>query len=181
MIIISEHLNKLETSTLPQMDLGSLFSPSYRSHEFSFNSLSGECSIIALLASPSASTDFDRTGELIWPVSVLLAQCCLNLKSLSLLITTIDHPTFVELGAGMGLPSCALLQQHSNLSVIATDGADYSADESSPLTMNLSQYGDRACGKKLLWGCVEDVLACSEKNIDVGERAKQGLKTSISR
>lgn len=51
-----------------------------------------------VLCSDAASTDYDLTGQIVWPVSIFLAHFIASNPHLY------QHKTLVELGAGCGLP-----------------------------------------------------------------------------
>jgi Lysine methyltransferase len=80
---------------------------------------------INVLASPQASTDYDLTGQILWPVSVLLARYIVHqldnrTEEDALLATTV-----VELGAGgTAVPSFAASRSRMVKVVVATDGND---------------------------------------------------------
>eukprot|EP00550_Attheya_septentrionalis_P006822 CAMPEP_0198296030 /NCGR_PEP_ID=MMETSP1449-20131203/30613_1 /TAXON_ID=420275 /ORGANISM="Attheya septentrionalis, Strain CCMP2084" /LENGTH=326 /DNA_ID=CAMNT_0043996513 /DNA_START=206 /DNA_END=1183 /DNA_ORIENTATION=+ len=69
-----------------------------------------------LACSVSASTDFDLTGQILWPVSVLLGHYLASPSGRAL----IDGNNVVELGAGCGLPG--LVAAHFCRQAIVTDG-----------------------------------------------------------
>ena len=69
-----------------------------------------------LLVSPAASTDYDKTGEILWPAAYSLANwISANAHLLQ------KGGTFLELGAGMGLPSMVLLHKQPPRLLIASD------------------------------------------------------------
>eukprot|EP00978_Attheya_sp_CCMP212_P036022 scaffold160320_cov29-Attheya_sp.AAC.2 len=68
--------------------------------------------------SESASTDFDLTGQILWPASVLLGHYLASPSGRAL----IDGNNVVELGTGCGLPG--LVVAHFCCQAIVTDGND---------------------------------------------------------
>ena len=85
------------------------------------SSFSSSSSIITieLFASPQASTDFDRTGQILWPVSHLLAHYLVTAAGQARL----SNATVIELGAGgTGLPSLVAAATGVARRVVVTDG-----------------------------------------------------------
>lgn len=124
---------------------------------------------IDILQSPAACTDFDLTGQIVWPVSVLLSHY----------LTSIDlrGKTVLELGAGgTALPSFTAAYQGAS-TVMATDG-----NESAVLDLlrqNTAFHQQKidttaACQlycQPLLWGNQSQLLALlqplKQKRVDV--------------
>ena len=161
--------------------LDSLFTVGLESYEaatFSFNVLDSSNNSpqfeVVCKESPSASTDFDRTGEVVWPVSVLLSQFLLSYAPLKRRIEDAQRNTtplrLVELGAGVGLPSAALLSYHptGSLELRATDGHEAYIQSERPdgsvepgiLSVNLADYSPAARALPLLWGKTADAASC---------------------
>jgi len=69
-------------------------------------------------ASLAASTDFDLTGQILWPVSTLLSYFLASQKGQEI----ISGKRIVELGSGVGLPG--LVSAHFAKNVVLTDGND---------------------------------------------------------
>lgn len=65
-------------------------------------------------ASPAASTDYDLTGQVLWPGAKYLAEYLLSHKEL------IENKLILEVGAGSGL--CGLACSHFASKTILTDG-----------------------------------------------------------
>ncbi len=116
-----------------------------------------------------SSTDFDKTGEVVWPVSVLLTSCLLNLKCVRRLLNegrSGERSRIIELGAGVGLPSLALFEysRNSNLSIVATDGREEFV-EGGILGRNVSRLMEKGgvssagmlTSNFLLWGKVDHI------------------------
>lgn len=88
----------------------------------------------------AACTDHDTTGQIVWPVSVLLA--CLAARS------DWTGKTVVEVGAGCGLPGLAAAQ-YSACRVALTDGSDLVL---SLLESTVRRVESRAVVRPLVWG-----------------------------
>lgn len=71
-----------------------------------------------IASSVAAATDHDLTGQILWPVSVLLSHYLASKRGQEL----IAHRNVVELGAGVGLPG--LVSAHFANKVVLTDGND---------------------------------------------------------
>jgi len=119
-----------------------------------------------LRQSTAASTDYDLTGQILWPVSVLLAHYMASKRGQALA----QGRKVVELGAGCGLPG--LTAAHYAKEVLLTDGnesvvelleqncASYmkqhaNPDNSSSLCSMQSRRCVSAC--KLVWGDIKHV------------------------
>jgi len=135
--------------------LSCLFAPTYAPKTYSFSLLDESTLSVTVKTSSSASTDFDRTGEVIWPVSVLLAQFLVNYAP----VAYSDRLRALELGSGMGLPSCALLKRNATISCLTTDGCP---DYDEPLGDNLSPFNPRGSRRQLLWGDRNDIRNCKK-------------------
>ncbi|GMI46536.1 hypothetical protein TrCOL_g5745 [Triparma columacea] len=123
------------------------------------------------LSSPAASTDFDDTGSVVWPVSVLLSQYVVNWyhdrylppsAASSSPSGSSPRPQLLELGAGVGLPSRSLLDlvkwvpSLPKPSVVATDGRDAYVSDDGVLALNVA--GEKGGNvRKVVWGNEEDV------------------------
>ena len=134
---------------------------------------------VRLFCSPSASTDFDLTGTIVWPVSVLVSNFLINYKPLRRRIENNEAATggffnVVELGAGVGLPTKALLEYYARVSgraglnVISTDGNEgvvegvLSKNLSASVINPMSALDSVEC-MQLLWGNARDVDECLSK------------------
>eukprot|EP00978_Attheya_sp_CCMP212_P000157 scaffold286_cov52-Attheya_sp.AAC.7 len=116
-----------------------------------------------LACSVSASTDFDLTGQILWPVSVLLGHYLASPSGRAL----IDGNNVVELGAGCGLPG--LVAAHFCRQAIVTDGNDIVVNllqqNCSSFFNSLKQTTTTTNGttetvvtaQKLLWGDRQDL------------------------
>ncbi|GMI42047.1 hypothetical protein TrCOL_g1743 [Triparma columacea] len=141
------------------------------------------------LSSPAASTDFDDTGSVVWPVSVLLSQYVVNWYHDRYLPPSAASPSpsgssprpqLLELGAGVGLPSRSLLDLVKLVpslpkpSVVATDGRDAYVSNDGVLALNVA--GEKGGNvRKVVWGNEEDVdglLKGGEGKGEEGERKK---------
>ncbi|GMH68517.1 hypothetical protein TrLO_g2283 [Triparma laevis f. longispina] len=157
------------------MDFGNLFQTTYTTEKFTFFKSSMPPAStpptfdVEILSSPSAATDFDKTGEVVWPVSVLLAQFLLSYAGLRARIED-SEPTsplrILELGSGVGLPSAAVLEYYAGfknrISLRASDGHEAfittGEGEAGILSRNLEKYEQNAKAIPLLWGKTQDVL-----------------------
>ncbi|KAF0699186.1 Aste57867_10238 [Aphanomyces stellatus] len=105
-----------------------------------------------LLSSKAASTDHDLTGQVVWPVSILLSWFVASKRDL------FRGKTVLELGAGAGLAGFVASQFAKRTAI--TDGNDV-------VLRLLDQNADQAstpCGTfKLLWG-EEDSVGQFEKD-----------------
>lgn len=101
---------------LVTMDLEQLFTVTdYQSTTIDIPSIDRTLSI-TLQSSPQASTDFDLTGQILWPVAVLLGHYLASSAGAAVLA----DQTVVELGAGTGLPS--LVAAEFAKQIVVTDG-----------------------------------------------------------
>jgi len=104
---------------------------------------------IELSYSSAASTDFDLTGQILWPVSILLGHYLASSVGQS----RIKSRNVVELGAGTGLPG--LVAANFATKVVLTDGNEVVLDL---LDRNVSQFRSNKrnhCSIKtgqLVWG-----------------------------
>ena len=103
--------------------------------------------------SQAASTDYDLTGQILWPVSVLLSHYITSNRGQDLL----KGRHVVELGAGCGLPG--LVAAHFANRVLLTDGNDVVLDlltrnaNKGRMIMSTSEYsGGVVKAAKLQWG-----------------------------
>lgn len=99
----------------------------------------GDSIVVDVLASPQASTDYDLTGQVLWPVSVLLAHYLVSQlhhrgpRRHPPLSSSNDAPppllqkvSVIELGAGgTAVPSFAAAQCYDVNRVLTTDGNDH--------------------------------------------------------
>lgn len=80
---------------------------------------------INVLASPQASTDYDLTGQVLWPVSILLARYIVNQLGSRTEEEVLATTAVIELGAGgTAVPSFAASRSRQVKVVVATDGND---------------------------------------------------------
>lgn len=121
------------------MNLDSLFT----NEEYSSSHIDvGRGHSVSLLCLESACTDHDLTGQVVWPVSVLLAT----------FVASQDWKgkKCVEVGAGCGLAGFAAAQAANAESVVVTDGSE--------IVLNLLRRTVDECGKdrvavaRLTWG-----------------------------
>lgn len=122
----------------------------YITKEFTFGD-----EIQQLLCSNMSSTDFDLTGQIVWPASLLLGWFVYAHRS-----DIFHQRTVLELGAGCGLAGffAARFASKNPNSVVITDGND--------IVMRLLlrnqeflQYDPQVAVKKLLWGKISDLQA----------------------
>ena len=103
---------------------------------------------VTLACSQAATTDYDLTGQLIWPVSVLLSHYLASSRGRWLL----RKRNVVELGAGCGL--AGLVASHVGAhQVILTDGNEIVLDllrQNCKSTVNVQ-------ARKLIWGDKENL------------------------
>jgi len=116
-----------------------------------------------IASSASASTDHDLTGQILWPVSVLLAHYLASKRGQGLT----QGSNIVELGAGCGLPG--LTATHYAKEVILTDGNETVMDlleQNCASFMEQSANHDdrsslsstkRVSACTLIWGNVQDI------------------------
>lgn len=124
---------------------------------------------IDIASSPSASTDYDLTGQILWPVSNLLGHYLASQVGQE----QVQNRRVVELGAGCGLPG--LVASMYAEKVILTDGNEIVLDllqknvdlcqannnQSCPIFPSLFKWGDRTQCHELLqsMGHVDVVVA----------------------
>jgi hypothetical protein len=123
---------------------------------------------IDIASSPSASTDYDLTGQILWPVSNLLGHYLASQVGQEQL----QNRRVVELGAGCGLPGLVAAQYAEK--VVLTDGNEIVLDllqqnvelclannKSCPISPSLFKWGDRKQCHELLqsMGHVDVVVA----------------------
>jgi len=82
------------------------------------------------MASSACSTDYDLTGQILWPAAKLLSKYIIKNKEM------IIGKTFIELGAGVGL--CSLVASKYAAYGIATD---YQPEVLSCIQNNMKLYG----------------------------------------
>lgn len=98
------------------MDLGDIFIPSdYTLTEFKYKDVE-----ISLYSLNSASTDFDLTGQIIWPASIELTKFIIDNKEI------FANKNVLELGAGAGL--CGFVAAKYAKNVTITDGNEIVQD-----------------------------------------------------
>lgn len=112
--------------------------------------------------SQAASTDYDLTGQILWPVSVLLSHYMASERGSSL----VRGRTVVELGAGCGLPG--MVAAHFADRVLLTDGNDVVMDL---LARNANKnVTGRLTTSTFLWGRQDDLARILDEmngNVDV--------------
>jgi predicted nicotinamide N-methyase len=128
---------------------------------------------IDLSISPQASTDYDLTGQILWPVSLLLSHYLASAKGQK----AIRDKTVVELGAGTGLAS--MVAAHFARNVIVTDGnGDVVLDLLKQNVADFQKENTTSCrlsGMQLLWGdkkhfrrvMVEAAMDGNDQHVDV--------------
>lgn len=123
---------------------------------------------IDIASSPSASTDYDLTGQILWPVSNLLGHYLASQVGQE----QVQNRRVVELGAGCGLPGLVAARYAEK--VVLTDGNEIVMDLlrqnvdlcqpnnlSCPISNSLFKWGDRSQCHELLqsMGHVDVVVA----------------------
>ena len=115
---------------------------------------------LRVLSSHAASTDFDLTGQIVWPCGEAL--CHFMAHHSELLQSDHQGVRVVELGAGCGLSGLFVARQcPANSLVVLTDGIDLVCRllEDNVLRSNECderQAGVRVVAHKLDWGSLED-------------------------
>jgi hypothetical protein len=154
------------TVTIPC--LGTVDGGELRHDQEEEESARGELLRLDLACSVSASTDHDLTGQIVWPVSVLLGHYLASPSGRAL----IDGNNVVELGAGCGLPG--LVAAHFCRQAILTDGNDIVVDllqqncssffnslkettTSTTTTTTTDGTGPKVTAQKMLWGDRHDI------------------------
>mmetsp|Transcript_22778 Transcript_22778/g.71371 ORF Transcript_22778/g.71371 Transcript_22778/m.71371 type:complete len:248 (+) Transcript_22778:309-1052(+) len=135
------------------MDLSELFvNREYSERRFEF----GDGHEDLVLCSESACTDHDLTGQVVWPVSVLLASFAARQDWRGLRV--------VELGAGCGLPG--LVAARRGARVALTDGSAVCLDL---LRQSVEAFGSTAAVAELVWGdrASADAFAAAHGAADV--------------
>lgn len=130
--------------------------------------------VVHIGSSRAASTDYDLTGQILWPVSVLLghylaSQCFVELQVVSPSSTMV----VVELGAGgTGLPGlvvahrAAILTAKNTVQVILTDGNPSVLEllQSNVDRQNFSQQEKlQVSSQELVWGDRKQLLQLKER------------------
>lgn len=114
------------------------------SYEFNINDK------ISLYSSTMSSTDYDLTGQIIWPASILLSLYLLSNKS------NYKTSTILELGAGCGLSSFSI-QKYVPL-IYITDGNNIVYEL---IEKNITYYKELGYhhihGLILQWGLLHEV------------------------
>jgi len=141
---------------------------------------------IEIFASPQASTDFDRTGHILWPVSNLLAHYLVTKEGQARL----SHATVVEVGAGgTGLPSLVVAATGVARRVVATDGngdviLNLLQQNVEHVQMQFPNSPTKLHAQQLVWGHrqqLEDVLkSLADDNNDDSENAASSSSSSSS-
>ena len=88
-------------------------------------------------ASCTAATDYDLTGQVLWPASQILSKFIIDNSMI------FKGKSVLEVGAGAGL--CSLVASHYAKSVLGTDYKDLVLDL---LKENLGLYGSKNCIRK---------------------------------
>jgi predicted nicotinamide N-methyase len=104
---------------------------------------------VTLACSQAATTDYDLTGQIIWPVSVLLSHYLASSPGRQLL----RKRNVVEMGAGCGLAGLVASHVDAN-QVILTDGNDVVLDL---LQRNSESRAANVKALKLIWGDGENL------------------------
>lgn len=103
---------------------------------------------VSVYYSPQASTDYDLTGQIMWPVSILLAHY------VAAFADKIQNSTVIELGAGgTGLPSIVATKVGAS-QVMATDGNDNIVLELLDKNMTRHKNGQAS---QLVWGNTQHI------------------------
>ncbi|MDP2436644.1 MAG: methyltransferase domain-containing protein [archaeon] len=144
------------SSSDDESGFGMLFKTTYELKEIEI----GE-STYRLLVSPAASTDYDKTGEVLWPAAYSLAKFIeANASALR------PTGTFLELGAGMGLPSIVLLAKQPPALLISSD---HQRSVLTVLEKNIRAQLDRTpcdskwCTFKFEWGLPAHLQAIKQQ------------------
>lgn len=105
---------------------------------------------VDVVCSNSASTDYDLTGQIVWPVSVLLAHFVASKKGQEL----VSGKNIIELGAGCGLPG--LVATHFADKVHLTDGNETVMDllerNHEVFSTKCPHLKDKVTVSQLVWG-----------------------------
>lgn len=133
------------------MDLDKLFTvKEYKKTSIEIACSSREETVqIPLKVSTSATTDYDLTGQILWPVALMLSYYLGSNPD-----NILDKKNALELGAGTGLPGIVAAKYASKVAV--TDGNDIVMEllhENVALQPNAEQI--HAC--KLVWGDIHDL------------------------
>jgi hypothetical protein len=116
---------------------------------------------IDIFCSTAASTDFDLTGQILWPVSVLLSHYLASKQGRAIL----KGRNIVELGAGCGLAGLAAAPFCDQ--VVITDGEEVIMD----LLKKNEDYRENVTALPFTWGMrkdLNDILATMENaSVDV--------------
>lgn len=120
----------------------------YVAKEFVFDSESQQ-----LLCSNMSSTDFDLTGQIVWPASLLLGWFVFSHRN-----DIFRNKRVLELGAGCGLAGffAAKFANSSPNSVFITDGNDI-VMKLLKKNHDFLQCSEQVQVKKLLWGKISDL------------------------
>ncbi|CAN0068723.1 unnamed protein product [Discosporangium mesarthrocarpum] len=119
----------------------------YESMEFVFDEV-----VQPLLCSNAASTDFDLTGQVVWPISIYVAWFVARMKKL------FAGKRVVELGAGCGLSG--LVASQLSKTTVLTDGSEVivrllQQNAKAQIDGGLAAGGVEA--RKLVWGDREEM------------------------
>mmetsp|Transcript_10812 Transcript_10812/g.43775 ORF Transcript_10812/g.43775 Transcript_10812/m.43775 type:complete len:332 (-) Transcript_10812:84-1079(-) len=128
---------------------------------------------VRLLRLEAAATDHDLTGQVVWPVSILLAWFVASRSP-----GFFAGQTVVELGAGCGLPGFALAAALSSSStepssrarVVVTDGSDVVVDL---LRSAADKFAHPARVRRLAWGDRAEVEAVLDDVVEKDPRRKR--------
>eukprot|EP00741_Cyanophora_paradoxa_P013041 tig00020675_g12594.t1 len=121
---------------------------SYVEREFTF----GPHTIRALVSS-AACTDFDLTGQTVWPGAILLSRFLLERRA------ALEGRSALELGAGLGL--CGLLAVQLGASrALLTDGSDIVVEVlSQNVALQQPPLRERLAARRLMWADEADEAA----------------------
>ena len=141
------------------LNLQDLFTnTSYREYEVHILSSIPDPMHVKLLASPSATTDPELTGQVIWPISTLLGHYIASPMGRKL----IYGKNVIELGAGCGLPGIVASKCGAN-HVTFTDGNEVVVN--SLLQQNAVQYtGCPTSVSQFVWGNIEHLRSLQSVN-----------------
>ena len=147
------------------MDLHDLFTnTNYREYVVNITGCVPEPLNVKLLASPSATTDPELTGQLIWPVSTLVSHFIASPMGKKL----IKGKNVIELGAGCGLPGIVASQSGAS-HVTFTDGNEVVVN--TLLEQNAKRYAKcptSVC--QFVWGNIDhfnNVRSITRRSFDV--------------
>lgn len=105
--------------------------------------------MVPLLALDAAATDFDLTGQVVWPAAMLLSWAVLRRAEAGLLPT---RCRVLELGAGMGLTGLLSAQLPAVAEVVLTDGNEVVCETLRENVALQKQSASAVSCEQLQWG-----------------------------